>query len=234
MLARKSWFAGRMPIYLASAGLLLLVATLFNSQLLNLLRATGTFLVDIHTSQPAISAIAYVAVYVILASLPLPFAAVLTIMAGPIFGPLLGTALVSFGAAMAAVLTFLWARYVASISARDGYGSHRLLDSWKTSKHPAFLILLRLFPGFPFFFLNAALGLTSVRLWTYIWTSAVGMLPGTLLYVYGGAGIASILASKEIAASLVGLAITLFAVSIAVAAGAWARMRRRNGPGSVR
>src|SRR5262249_2488770 len=45
---------------------------------------------------------------------------------------------------------------------------------------------LRLVPIFPYFVVNAAMGLTPIRTWTYLWVSQVGMLAGTCVYVYAG------------------------------------------------
>ena len=54
------------------------------------------------------------------------------------------------------------------------------------------VLLLRLSPVFPFNLLNYALGLTNVRLWQYVLASWVGMLPGTLMYVYLGSALKSL------------------------------------------
>jgi uncharacterized membrane protein YdjX (TVP38/TMEM64 family) len=48
------------------------------------------------------------------------------------------------------------------------------------------VLLTRLSPAFPFSLLNYALGLTKVPLKTYVLVSWLGMIPGTLLYVYLG------------------------------------------------
>jgi uncharacterized membrane protein YdjX (TVP38/TMEM64 family) len=49
------------------------------------------------------------------------------------------------------------------------------------------IFLLRLSPLIPFNLSNYFYGLTSVRFWPYLLASWIGMLPGTLLYVYLGA-----------------------------------------------
>ena len=54
------------------------------------------------------------------------------------------------------------------------------------------VFLLRLSPVFPFNLLNYALGLTNVRLWQYVLASWIGMLPGTLMYVYLGSALKSL------------------------------------------
>src|SRR6185369_16621431 len=49
-----------------------------------------------------------------------------------------------------------------------------------------YLFALRLVPAFPFVAVNLLMGLTPVRIWTYIWVSQLGMLAGTIAFVYAG------------------------------------------------
>ena len=49
-----------------------------------------------------------------------------------------------------------------------------------------FLFTLRLIPAVPFFVINAVMGLTPIRTTTFWWVSQLGMLPGTVLYIYAG------------------------------------------------
>jgi len=113
---------------------------------------------------------------------------VLTLAGGALFGLLRGTLYVFAGAVLGAAAAFLVARYVA-----------RGLVERKLAAHPRFaavdraiaregrkiVFLLRLSPLFPFSLLNYALGLTRVRFADYL-VASIGMLPGTLLYVYYG------------------------------------------------
>ena len=54
------------------------------------------------------------------------------------------------------------------------------------------VLLTRLSPVFPFNLLNYAFGLTKVSFWKYALASWIGMLPGTVMYVYFGAGLRSL------------------------------------------
>ena len=49
-----------------------------------------------------------------------------------------------------------------------------------------YLFSLRLVPIFPFFVINLAMGLTTMKLLTFYWVSQIGMLPGTMVYVNAG------------------------------------------------
>ena len=57
---------------------------------------------------------------------------------------------------------------------------------------------MRLVPAFPFFVINVVFGLTNMRALTFYWMSALGMLPGTILYVWAGAQLATVTSVQDI------------------------------------
>lgn len=113
----------------------------------------------------------------------------LTLGAGFVYGPLVGTLLVSPVSVLAATAAFLLGRTLAR-----GWIAHRMVDSARFRmvdqaigrEGLKIVLLLRLSPLFPFTMLNYSLGLTSIGLRDYVVASWVGMLPGTILYVYLG------------------------------------------------
>jgi uncharacterized membrane protein YdjX (TVP38/TMEM64 family) len=113
---------------------------------------------------------------------------VLTLAAGAIFGLLEGTLYVIVAATLGATLAFLVARHGAraAIERRiEGDPRFAAIDRAVGAEGLKIVFLLRLSPVFPFNLLNYALGLTQVRLRDYF-IASLGMLPGTLLYVYAG------------------------------------------------
>ena len=116
------------------------------------------------------------------------FPLVLTLAAGATFGLVEGTVVVLLGAGLGSTAAFLLSRSVAREAiARRVEGDRRFaaIDRAIERDGRRIVFLLRLSPVFPFSLLNYALGLTRVRLADYVLAS-VGMLPGTLLYVYSG------------------------------------------------
>jgi uncharacterized membrane protein YdjX (TVP38/TMEM64 family) len=84
------------------------------------------------------------------------------------------------------------------------------------------VLLLRLSPLIPYNALNYALSLTGVGLRDFVLGSWIGMLPGTLLYVWLGAGARSLAAVvsgtyERPAAWLILFAVGLVATAAAVA-----------------
>jgi uncharacterized membrane protein YdjX (TVP38/TMEM64 family) len=113
---------------------------------------------------------------------------ILTLASGAIFGLLEGTIYVFIAAVLGSTLAFLIARHGArsAIEKRiEGDARFLAIDRAVGGEGRKIVFLLRLSPVFPYNLLNYGLGLTQVRLVDYVMAS-LGMLPGTLLYVYTG------------------------------------------------
>lgn len=131
---------------------------------------------------------AYVGTYIVATVLVMP-GSVLTVVAGFVFGLPVGVALVSAGSVLGAVSAFLVGRFFAREWVAQRIAKlPRLRALDMATHHEGFTIvfLTRLSPVFPFNLLNYAFGLTAVRLRDYFLASWIGMLPGTILYVYIG------------------------------------------------
>jgi uncharacterized membrane protein YdjX (TVP38/TMEM64 family) len=112
----------------------------------------------------------------------------LTLAAGAIFGVAWGVVWVFAAALVGSTAAILVARYDARDAvARRLAANPRFaaIDKAVGREGRKIVFLLRLSPLFPFTLLNYALGLTTVRLTDYV-LAAVGMIPGTILYVYYG------------------------------------------------
>jgi pyruvate/2-oxoglutarate dehydrogenase complex dihydrolipoamide dehydrogenase (E3) component/uncharacterized membrane protein YdjX (TVP38/TMEM64 family) len=135
----------------------------------------------------------YFAVYVAVAALSLPGAAVLTLLAGAVFGLATGTVIVSFASSLGALLAMLVARHVlrGAVEARFARQS-KDIDAGIARDGAFYLFTLRLIPAFPFFLVNLVMGLTRIRAWTFYWVSQLGMLAGTIVYVNAGTQLAKL------------------------------------------
>lgn len=130
----------------------------------------------------------FVLLYVLATVLFLP-GSILTLGAGALFGVLKGTVLVSLAATLGAASAFLVGRYLARgwVAAKiSGNPRFQAVDQAVAREGWKIVGLTRLSPVFPFNLLNYAFGLTSVSLRDYFWASWIGMLPGTVMYVYLG------------------------------------------------
>ena len=112
----------------------------------------------------------------------------LTLAAGAIFGLVNGTLYVLVGATLGSSAAFLVARYGARkvVERRLAGNAHfQAIDRAIGTDGRRIAFLLRLSPVVPFNVLNYALGLTTIRFVDFV-VASIGMLPGTLLYVYYG------------------------------------------------
>jgi uncharacterized membrane protein YdjX (TVP38/TMEM64 family) len=133
-------------------------------------------------------AVLFAAAYVPAAVLFVP-GSLLTLGAGFVFGLAKGTVIVSLGSTAGAAAAFLVARSLAhDWVARRIARRPALVAIGRAVETEGFKIVLltRLSPVFPFNLLNYAYGVTSVPFRTYVLASWIGMLPGTIMYVYLG------------------------------------------------
>jgi uncharacterized membrane protein YdjX (TVP38/TMEM64 family) len=136
---------------------------------------------------------AYMALYIVVTSLSLPGAAVMTIAGGALFGLLVGTVAVSFASSIGATLACFVSRYLLRDWVQGRFGEKLRTINEGIEKEGAFyLFTLRLIPIFPFFVINLVMGLTPMRLFTFYWVSQIGMLAGTIVYVNAGKELARI------------------------------------------
>ena len=155
-------------------------------------RAHGALL-ERRQQSPLLVGGAYVVLYVLVAALSLPGAAVLTLAGGAIFGVGLGTLLVSFASSIGALLAFLVARTLLREPVRRRFGRQLAPIEAGVARDGVFYLLsLRLAPVFPFFLVNLLMALTPIRAASYYLTSQIGMLPGTFVYVNAGTQLAQL------------------------------------------
>lgn len=139
----------------------------------------------------------------------IPFPAeLLAFCAGAVFGLVYGTLLIWVGAMFGAVLSFWLSRTVGQVVLKRWLPpqQHAALDKWTKNQGTVALLVSRLIPVVAFNLINYAAGLTKVRLWTFLWTTGIGILPITVLSVYLGSQMRELSWSAVIAVSVIGIA----------------------------
>jgi pyruvate/2-oxoglutarate dehydrogenase complex dihydrolipoamide dehydrogenase (E3) component/uncharacterized membrane protein YdjX (TVP38/TMEM64 family) len=161
-----------------------------------------------YAAHPWQTAAAYFVIYVAVAALSLPGAVIMTLAGGAIFGVAAGTVLVSFAASIGATAAFLVSRFLLRDWVRARFGERiRAIDDGIAREGAFYLFALRLVPIFPFWLINLAMGLTAIRTWTFYWVSQLGMLAGTVVYVYAGTQLGQFRISAGLIAAFVLLGI---------------------------
>ncbi len=142
---------------------------------------------------PILAASIFFLIYVLVAALSLPGAAVMTLLAGALFGLLWGTILVSFASSIGALFAFLIARFVLRDYIEQRFPSYLKKINKGIEKDGAmYLFTLRLVPVIAFFIINLVMGITRIKAHTFYIVSQIGMLAGTIVYVNAGTQLAKI------------------------------------------
>lgn len=135
----------------------------------------------------------YMGIYILVAALSLPGAAIMTLAGGALFGLLYGVFLVSFSSTIGATLAFLFSRHLLRDWVQNKFSSKLVSINKGTEKEGGFyLFTIRLVPIFPFFVVNLVMGLTKIRTFVFYFVSQIGMLPGTIIFVNAGTQLAKI------------------------------------------
>jgi uncharacterized membrane protein YdjX (TVP38/TMEM64 family) len=157
------------------------------------------------------------------ALLPIP-AEVPAAMNGMLFGRFVGVVITWSGAMIGAQLSFELARRLGRPLVRRFVPERAIEEVDGLVRAAAWpgLIVVRLIPAVAFTALNWGLGLTACRRWTFFWTTALGILPFTIVFVWSGEGVAQLYRRNQGLAIAISLATLALLIAIA-----WYRRRAR-------
>lgn len=131
--------------------------------------------------------------YVLLTGLSLPGAVPLSMAYGWFFGFWPAVVIVSFGSSIGATIAFLFSRFLFRDFFQGLFGDR--LEKFNASLQrdgAIYLFTLRLIPAVPYFVINVVMGLTPIKTWTFYWVSQLGMLAGTMVFVYAGSTVGTL------------------------------------------
>lgn len=149
-------------------------------------------------ARPLRSLALYVSGYALAVSLGLPGALLLTLTGGFLFGWVLGGIGALCGAVVGAAFVFLLARHVlADLARRIVAGRMERLGAGFRKDAASLMLFLRLVPLFPFALVNLAASILGVPFWTFLWTTLVGILPGTFTFAFAGSGLQGIIEQES-------------------------------------
>lgn len=148
------------------------------------------YLLSVVHGHPFKAAASFCLLYAVLVAVAFPAASIMTIAGGFLFGWLLGGALVVVGATLGATALFIAARHAFGdiLRRRAGSAVASFADGFSKDAF-SYLLVLRLTPVLPFFALNIAPAFLKVDLRTFVATTFLGIIPGSLVYAFLGSGI---------------------------------------------
>ncbi len=150
------------------------------------------------TEHRLLAVFAYIALYITAVALSLPGAIFLTVTGGFLFGLAIGASAAVIGATIGATLIFLVARtaFGEPLLRRAGPRAAQLAQGFRDDAF-SYLLFLRLVPAFPFFLVNLVPAFAGVRLLPFVTATALGVIPGALVYAFAGTGLDSVIAAQK-------------------------------------
>lgn len=152
----------------------------------------------LYQDNPLKTQLAFFITYVLMAALSIPGAAIMTLVAGAIFGLAQGLLIVSFASSLGATLAFLMSRLLLKDWVQDKFSGYlKTINAGVKKEGSFYLFTLRLIPLVPFFAINLLMGLMPISAWRFYWVSQLGMLAGTAVYVNAGAELGQVIISEQ-------------------------------------
>jgi len=159
------------------------------------------------------SILIFILIYILVAGLSIPGATVLTLTSGFFYGALFGAILTNIGATIGALFAFWFARYLIGNWVHKKYGAKlKKFDKEWERDGAYYLLTLRFIPIFPFFLINLFGGLTKIPTRTFIWTTSLGIFPGSFVYAFAGKQLGSITSLGDIFSGNIIIAFVLLGV----------------------
>ncbi len=191
MIQIKKW-------YVVLAGLLLslliwvimrfnVTSCVISCMTIDWLKEQALYLQNMTHSHYIIVLICYVIIFTLATVCFIPITVLMTILGGFLFGGVNGALYASLSATIGGSILFLLVRHFFADLVRKKYAHTFKHFRYMLQMHGArYLLCLQISPITPTFFINLFMGLTRVSFWTYVWTSFIGMLPGSFMYALAG------------------------------------------------
>ena len=153
---------------------------------------------DFVASHQMLAIFVYVGIYITVVAVSLPGAALLTLTGGFLFGIAVGASAAVISATVGATLIFLMARTALGepLLRRAGPRATQLARGFREDAF-SYLLFLRLVPAFPFFLVNLVPAFAGVRLGLFVVATAIGIIPGAIVFALAGAGLDSMIAAQK-------------------------------------
>ncbi|MGK0367120.1 MAG: putative membrane protein YdjX (TVP38/TMEM64 family) [Thermoproteota archaeon] len=205
--------------YLA-IGLIILVCTglvFFNKELsqfdLSWLKQNQSSILSFYRANTFISTLSFFLIYIFVTALSLPFANIMTLMGGVIFGLSKGVLLVSFASTIGATCAFFLSRYLFRDFIKNKWPlKFQKVNEGFEKNGGYYLSTIRLIPMIPFFLVNLLMGLTTIKVRKYYLISQLSMLPATVIYFNFGMQLSKVNKLSDVFSPVILLSLTLLGI----------------------
>ncbi|KTD24753.1 mercuric reductase [Legionella lansingensis] len=162
------------------------------------LKAYQSLLIEWTNAHYWLASLTYIGIYTIAVAISVPGAVFLTLAGGFLFGPIWGSLFVVFSATLGASFLFFAVKTALgdSLAKRASSWVHRMRDGFNQNAF-SYLLVLRLIPLFPFWVVNIVPALLGVQAKTFVLATFIGIIPGSVVYVFVGSGLSHVFATNQ-------------------------------------
>lgn len=176
-------------------------------------KANRQHLQDFVAAHYVYAVLLYIGIYTLLVSFALPTGGLLTLAGGFLFGALQGTIYAVISATAGATAAFLMTRYLLVDYVERRYPRYAQRLNKEIARYGYnYMLVLRLITFVPFFLINLVAGVTRLSAITFIWTTALGIIPATAAFAFAGQQLATIDSMKDIISYKLMLSFSLLAL----------------------
>lgn len=135
----------------------------------------------------------YLLLYILLTCSSLPIPGIMTIIGGFMYGIVWGMIYSNIAAITASIIIFYIVRHVLGKRLQEKYAKRFMRFNRLTGEYGAsYILLIQLTAIFPYFVVAFAAGITKIPFWTFLWSTAVGIIPGSYVYAFAGQKIGTV------------------------------------------
>jgi uncharacterized membrane protein YdjX (TVP38/TMEM64 family) len=180
---------------------------------LEVIRANSMHLQKFIAYSYATSVALFIALFALIVSCAIPLSPLMTVASGYFFQTIPGTLYSIVGATLGATISFFVFRYLLRDYVQKKYGERlkRFNKEFRT-RGASYLLFLQLLPITPFGVIAVISGLSTLPWWTFVWTTAVGIAPGSFIYAFAGRQLMTIEKMSDILSWPVIVALSLLAL----------------------
>ena len=177
--------------------LTIILPSLFNFNILDIINTNLNKIINYTKSNPINAKILFFVIYIFLTSFSLPVAFILGLLSGMLFEIVDAVAIVSFASSIGATIAFTLSRYLFRNYFQKTFSDAYIkIDQGFKRNGAHYLYAIRMSPIFPYFIVNLAFGLTTMRTCVFYLVSQIGMLPMTIIVILTGKEMLNILTTN--------------------------------------
>lgn len=165
---------------------------------LNMLKNYHLFMKNYVHLHPFLSALYFILIYFFSVLLSLPTGIILCITSGYLFPfPLSSLYVVTASSLGSFTVFFLSKKVIHHLMERKKDLYLRKLEKGFSENAVFYLLFLRLVGIFPYWLVNIGPAFFKIRLWTFFWTTFIGIIPGVVLLTQAGSGLFLVIESNQ-------------------------------------